>query len=180
MPWISLACLLTFVGVFGLYLQWRSRRKSPLKNLLFWTALVFSVYCWSLFAGIEFGVIYGLGYCGVVALLLTIATADYSDVRADIRKYPKHMAVARRVWLRNAGYLILALPLAGLAATVTTTWLSSLFMAQATNHIVLVYLLVPMVWGVLAFIVCSHRNLFRGAALLALFCIIPGAGLMWL
>jgi len=179
-PWSSLACLLAFVSVFGLYLQWKTRRKSPLKNLLFWTAFVVSVYCWVLLAGAEFGIVYGFAVGGLLAITVAVATADYNNIRADKQKLPKNLSVGRHVWLRNLAYALLAVPLAGYAATVSTTWVSALFLGNPTNHIVFVYLAVPVVWGALAFVACSYRNIFRGAALLGLFSVIPTIGLIWL
>ncbi len=180
MPWSSLACLLAFVSVFGLYLQWKTRRKSPLKNMLFWLAFVVSVYCWSLMAGAEFGIVYGLGVGGLLAITLAVVTADYSNIRGDRQKHLKNLSVGRHIWLRNIAYFLLAVPFAGYAATVSATWGSGLLLTNATNHVVFIYLAVPVLWGALAFIACSYRNIFRGAALLSLFAVIPTVGLIWL
>ncbi len=161
-PLLALVCLLlSSSGVGCLYFSWRRKLSSGLWVSLGWLLLATSLLSWSQLLGVEFGVSYALLVLSLVAWLLALASLDRSRVnRQQLTSHP----LSRPTWRtlgKHSGLMLLTVGVAGSSAALVSVGLLRLLPMQPVNTIVVAVLLLPLLWGLLAYWFCATEHLLK-------------------
>ena len=145
-----------------------------------WALLALSVVLWARVAGAEYGTVIALGLLGCVAWIASALNVSVKAGRAaadPVRESPAWPGVATLGG--QFATFGLAVPLAGVASLLATMGVSRLLPAAEIDRMAFVIVMLPIVWGMLAFVVCFlDRALY--ALGLVLLSAAAGFALMWL
>jgi hypothetical protein len=161
-----IAC--TLFGTALLHLSWR--RATPNRTVttaIGWLFLVGSLALWVSAAGAEYAPIFAI-------LALPFAAWLLAGVSQERRERPLTTLTRRSLrgpelasFLNHLGLFAAVVPLAGIVASLTTTVLIRWWPGEAVNNVAIGVLLMPVIWGLLAFWVCATERRLRTLSLLA-------------
>lgn len=162
-------------GVTGLYCSWRRFALSGRWVVAAsWLLIAASLWAWSVAAGAEFGISFGLLALSLFGGLLVLVNFEVRE-RKQARPTPTQaVAVDPRSWGRHLLLFVVSIPLAGVAAIFCTVLLCSLLPWATADEAVLAVFLVPVVWGLAAYWACADPRPLRPAAALLLAALAPG------
>ncbi|MEM9171217.1 MAG: hypothetical protein AAGA84_00775 [Pseudomonadota bacterium] len=169
---LALLCAATGIGL-NLW-SWQGGRQYPRTAVIAgWLCVAASVALWSAEIDVEFGLVVGLGIASVLAWLIVSTQLRHkpATLRHVERRSPS-VPGARTVG-RQFVLFVLVMLLAGIASLLLSMGLSRLMPADEITRLATVMLLLPIVWGVLAFVITYSQ---RPGVMLAWVSIIGGAG----
>lgn len=137
-----------------------------------WALLLLSTYVWVQSSGVEFGLVFALGGVSLVAWIVTATNTETKPERTGVsdRVSPRFAPVP--VIGRQLGIVLLVMVVAGIAGLLSTMGLSRLLPITEIGRMAFVIIALPIVWGVLAFVVCASSRIARPLVML----ILIGAG----
>jgi hypothetical protein len=167
MPFASIALFLSLAGVALVYRGWRDGQGRF--SVPGWLCLWLAVPLWALTSGWEFGLIYALTLPSVLALAVVALVSRRREVAATAPSASRRLPLPALSALGRAGlWTLLVLPVAGLASGLLALALAYVVAGSADNRIALAGVLLPVLWGSLAYWLAGWRNAGRqGAVLLA-------------
>jgi hypothetical protein len=160
----SAAILSGVGGAALLYASWRGRLQP--KRLAVtggWLLIAVSVGFWIRAVGAEFGIAIAAMQLSIVAWTLVMANRH---IRRSIgrRQEPSGLDLPRfQSVVHHSGRFLLAVPLAAGSGTLLVLAAVALLPWSEVDRLALAVLLVPLIWGVLAYWACLERRLARPA-----------------
>lgn len=160
-----LSILAAACGIGALYTSWRSRiRPKAAVNLAGWALIGASVSLWIRATGVEFGVVIAFLVMPLLAWVVVLAN---TQVRA--RKTPRIQpaeAGARSLpeVFRHLALFAVTVPGAALASALLAMAVAQLLPLDVVDRMAFAVLAVPVLWGLLAWWICSDVRPLRPAA----------------
>ncbi len=159
------AVLAGALGVASLYISWRKRPRSRrVAVTLGWTLIAVSAWFWIGFGGAEFGPVLALIQLSLVAWAVVLTNRH---VRPD-KSRPQQAGTPNlprfRALARHAAAFVVAVPAAGLSATLLVLACSMLFPRSDPNRLAFAILTLPVVWGLALYWTAADAKLLRPAA----------------
>jgi hypothetical protein len=161
-----IAC--TLFGTALLHLSWR--RATPdraVTTAIGWLFLVGSLALWVGAAGAEYAPVFAI-------LALPFAAWLLASVSHERRERPSTTLTRRSLHgpelaklLNHLGLFAAVVPLAGTTSSLVATALIRWWPGEAVNSMAIGVLLMPVLWGLLAFWVCATERRLRAVSLLA-------------
>ena len=171
-----MAAVLAAGGVALIFASWRRWIGGHRHAALFgWLALALSGVSWMLATGAEFGVTLALLVPSVVAWLLVFANRQRRQGRRrDDPALDKPMRPTT-VWSRHLLLFLVVVPFAAVASTLVSVAVSMLLPWQPVNAMLLVVIVMPVLWGGVAYWACADNRLLRPVAAMAMGALVSGA-----
>lgn len=164
-----LASSAMLLGIALLYSGWRQwLTPSTLTNLGGWLLICVSSLLWSIAAGWKYGAVY---FIVALPLIAWLFVAHRASIRPHQDADAKQQSLTFASWrscAKNAGLLLLTLPVAGFTSALLSLWATSLMPWQEVDRLATLTLLMPTLWGVLMFWVCADPKRYRPAATIIL------------
>ena len=151
-------------GVALLYASWRKRLQP--KRLVVtcgWSLIAASLWLWIRFAGAEFGTVIGAMQLSIVAWIFVLTNRHIRRSNGR-RQEPVGVNLPRfRAMLHHSGRFLVAVPLAACSGTMLVLAGSALLPWSDVNRLAFAVLMVPVMWGALAYWSCLDTRLLRPA-----------------
>lgn len=164
MVYASAAVFTAACGVALLYASWRKRLQ--LKRLAVacgWSLIAVSFWFWAGSAGAEFGTVIAAMQLSIVAWIFALTNRHIRRSNGR-RQEPAGVNLPRfQSILHHSGRLLLVVPLAACAATTLVLAASALLPWNDVNRLAFAVLMVPLIWGALAYWACLDIRLLRPA-----------------
>jgi hypothetical protein len=151
-------------GVVLLYASWRKRlRPKRLVVPCGWSLIAISFWFWIRFAGAEFGTVIAAMQLSIVAWIFVLTNRHMR--RSNGRQQePVAMNLPRfQAILHHSSRFLIAVPLAAGAGTMLVLAASILLPWSDANRLAFAVLVMPLMWGVLAYWACLDTRLLRPA-----------------
>jgi hypothetical protein len=164
MVYASAAVLSGVGGVALLYASWRGRlQPKRLAVTSGWLLIAVSSSIWIRSVGAEFGTAIAAMQLPIVAWTLVMANRHIRRSTGR-RQEPSGLNLPRfQSVLHHSGRFLLAVPLAACSGTMLGLATAALLPWREVDRLALAVLLVPLVWGALAYWACLERHLLRPA-----------------
>lgn len=151
-------------GVASLYASWRKRLQP--KRLVVtcgWLLIAVSFWFWIRFAGAEFGTVAAAMQLSIVAWIFVLTNRHIR--RSNGRQQePVGVNLPRfRAMLHHSGRFLVAVPLAASSGTLLVLAGVGLLPWNDVNRLAFAVLMVPVIWGALAYWSCLDTRLLRPA-----------------
>jgi hypothetical protein len=160
----SAAILSCICGAALLYASWRGRlRPKRLAVTGGWLLIAVSLALWIRAVGAEFGTAIAAMQLSIVAWTLVMANRH---IRRSIgrRQEPSGLNLPRfQSVLHHSGRFLVAVPLAACSGTLLALAAVALLPWSEVDRLALAVLLVPLIWGALAYWACLERRLLPPA-----------------
>lgn len=170
-----LALLATLAGVSLLYRSWQ-HRQGRWRRWVGWTCLLLATFVWSVWVGVEFGLVAGLCVPSVIALAQVFwhSRSDQASGRAngrvngrtnnaDSTTLPPAQGSPIVRTGHHLGRFLLVVPYAALAAFFTTLGMAMLLPWSELSRVTLLVIAAPAIWGLMAAWLCSDDRSWRPA-----------------
>ena len=127
-------------------------------------AFCVAVWFWSRHFGFEFSVFFALFHLTWLSWLVVAHHRRFKSNGREknyVSRYP-----AEKSWWFKSAVLVMAGPMALLASIVISLGLARLLIEDSTNQWVVMFMLVPFVWGLWSFWLAADNRLLRPASVM--------------
>lgn len=163
MFWFILAVIFNLFAIGGFYACWLVQRRRYVKSAIRLLSLVLlfsSLYCWSVFAEIEFGIIYFSLVSTLIALSILIGHYQFKPRKIRQRPIQFHW-LSKAVVIHSIATFFVAGPIAFLVSS-TLGFLFAIVMLEETgSQVVAAAFVSVIIWGLACFWVCAQDGLFK-------------------
>jgi hypothetical protein len=151
-------------GVVSLYASWRQRlQPKRLAVPCAWLLIAVSFWFWIRFAGAEFGTVIAAIQLSIVAWILVLTNRHVRRSNGR-RQEPVAMNLPRfQAIVHHSSRFLVAVPLAAATGTMLVLAASVLLPWSDVNRLAFAVLMMPLMWGVLAYWACLDTRLLRPA-----------------